>query len=191
MHRASTGTHTVFTPRPESSTSPSFPHPRTEVVALPRGMSRILHKRFHEDQGPSPNWSRQNCGFRVSPGTATSVFRKLPSNSLPGHLQQRWTCSTGGGSSAEPPFTEQWTVEIEQGMRYAASGLAEMCVVFALVQPSVLMQCIFLQVPSPDSATYVGYDNPFAFREILRDHINHSPAESSGAGQRWQGDLYP
>ena len=38
-----------------------------------------------------------------------------------------------------------------------------MCVVFALVQPSILIQCVSLQVPSSESVTYVGYDDSFTF----------------------------
>jgi len=92
--------------RPEGSTSPSFSHQRTEVVALPSYMPWILHTkarsgRFHEGRGLSPSRDRQNCSFRVSPGTTTSVFQKLPNNSLPDHRQRRWNCSTGGGPGAE------------------------------------------------------------------------------------------
>ena len=42
-----------------------------------------------------------------------------------------------------------WTVEIEQGARYTASGLADVCVEFAFVQSSVLIK----RVPAPSRHT--------------------------------------
>ena len=105
MHQQAPIRSLESSPHPRSPASPSFPHPRTEIVVLPRAMSRIAHRRvegrFHEDRSLSPNRRRQNCSFRVSPGTATGIFWKLPSNSLPGYRRQRWTCSTGGGPGVE------------------------------------------------------------------------------------------
>ena len=110
---------------------------RVETATIPRDVLRILpgraQGRLHKDPG-SPTRGWQDRGFRASSGMVASVVETLMRLALfPLSTALNW-CDRWRIIDQAREILPHWTVEIEQGVWYIASGLAEMYVMFISIR---------------------------------------------------------